>query len=204
MVQGRQEGGANRRRPTRSARAACSGAIAFLCNPYAMKACSYSLRERWTTKWSSSTSAWRRRMASRLSSKRNIGLLFGQLAQQASDALGHGRIGGAVTKQGLGALGGCLRLRPHTFLLKALRFFHGGVEVGGHLGPARARSRMIQPMLPASTVKAASEATAAESITPRCLRAHLRVRLSSVKGLARIGSSLKNRRRSLASSWAVA
>ena len=41
---------------------------------------------------------------------------------------------------------------------------------------------MIQPTLPASTVRAASNATAAESITPRCLRAHLRVRLSSVDG----------------------
>ena len=63
---------------------------------------------------------------------------------------------------------------------------------------------MIQPMLPASTVKAASEATAAETIIGWCLRAHLRVRLSSVKGLARIGSFLENRRRSLAISWAVA
>ena len=39
----------------------------------------------------------------------NVGLLFGQLAQQASGALGQGWIGGAVMKQGLSARGGCLR-----------------------------------------------------------------------------------------------
>ena len=66
----------------------------------------------------------------------NIQLLFGQLAQQASDALGPGRISGAVTKQGLGAHGGCLRLRPFAFFLKALRFFHRGVKVVVQLGLA--------------------------------------------------------------------
>ncbi len=137
MVQGRQEGGANRRRTARKRTGRLLGCHRISVHSICYESLFIFLARKMDDKMVVLDVRLAKADGLKALEQGNVGLLFGQLAHQAFDALGHGRIGGAIRKQGLRARGCCLRLRQLTFLLKALRFFREGVELGGQPGALR-------------------------------------------------------------------